>query len=174
MNGFYLIRAAYVFICWGILIVPVLTASSAIQFHASLMLFYLPLGLDYWKHQPKDSHDQWRKNVGIILPSALFCVFLIITIISNEVSLSWMLSGYWKYPIWLLSGFFVFLALRDLISFSSEAELASREITKDNQRERAFNWRKENDERLAHYRHTKTKHHIAKQSRKSPKKKRRR
>lgn len=157
INGYYLIRVAYVFVCWGILFLPIRLAEVEPQLLTALMLFYLPLGLDYWTHQPKNSDDEKRKYIGIILPAFLFCLFLIFLIINSEVHSTWLLKWYLKYPIWLLSGFFVWLALRDFISYSTDEEEESRIKTRDSHRVKAEGFRTKQEQRKAYYQKGKTK-----------------
>ena len=172
MNGYFLIRVGYVFVSWGILFIPIVFATNELQMLATLMLFYLPLGLDYWTHVPKDSEDTKRRYIGVGLPLLLFCMSLILFIINTQYQTEFLLHIFIKVLIWVLSAFFVYLALRDFISYSSEEEDRSNKATRDKQRIKAQKLREDDEERRKYYQGTKTRRFVQNKPKKKGGKKR--
>lgn len=170
MNGFFLIRVAYVFACWAILLIPVNNSTSVTQLASSFMLYYLPLGLDYWRHVPITADDKRRKLMGVIIPVIVTTICFVLIVISSQLDLPFILSKWITVPTWILSGFFVWLAIRDFISYSDEGELRSRAETREKQRERALNYRIETEERIKYYQQASLRRHVTKNSRKRKRK----
>ena len=169
MNGFFLIRAAYVFICWGILFKamdisleapePELT-KSVIPILSGLMLFLLPLSLDYWNHKPNNKKDELRKRIGVGVPVFLFCVYFILMNIDNETVNLFIANPWVKFTIWLFSALFVVLAIQDLIAYSSDEEDLSRRQTREAHREKVIDQRQIELERKQFYQSIRTQRHI--------------
>lgn len=170
VNGFFLIRVAYVIACWGILLIPLMNSTSVLQMVASLMLYYLPLGLDYWTHVPVTADDKKRRTIGVIIPVILASVCFVLIIVSNQFNLSFLMEKWITMPIWIGSAFFVWLALRDFISYSDPEELKSRAETRSKQQERAFHFRVETEDRIKHYQKSALKKHVSQNARKRKRK----
>jgi hypothetical protein len=122
MADYFGIRVLYVFVCWGILGGSIILATNYFSIMPLFMLFYLPLSLDYWTHVPRDAADKLRKKIGIRVPASVFAIGLIIIIVRVPFIDTFMFYGAVKYGLWFISGFFVYLAIKDWIAYGSNEE----------------------------------------------------
>lgn len=124
MADYFGIRVLYILVCWAILgnSIRLATDSDIVSLISLFMLFYLPLSLDYWTHKPKDANDKLRKKIGIRVPATIFTLGLIILIVRIPTLDNFISFPFVKYGFFLLSGFFVYLAYKDWIAYSSDEE----------------------------------------------------
>jgi hypothetical protein len=148
MDAYFGIRFLYVFICWGVLLGAIHISESHGSVLTSLMLFFIPLSLDYYNHVPRNAADEKRKNVGIWLPAMLFAVFLVILMI-NIPFVNNIINSFFKYLLGVLAFYFVLLASKDWIAYSSSEELEVRSNTRDVHRHNIENERM--SDRKRHY-----------------------
>lgn len=171
LNGFFLIRVAYVIVCCLALGFSIHLTDSPIQVFTSLLLFYLPLGLDYWTHTPQTEFDLKRRKWGILIPAIISALLIPIIMFSQQVDWSFINSYYIKYFIFLPACYFVYLAILDLIAYSdSEEEYQYRENVKQKQREKFVGKQELLGEREQYYKKTKTKQHVSSQGKRKKRK----
>lgn len=174
MNGYFLLRVAYVIICWLILLAPISTTNSLASICASFLLYYIPLGFDYWTHEPLiiTERDRKRRKCGVVTPVILSAICIAIVILSSQgfnfIDSEWV--TYIKYVIWIISGWFIHLAFQDFIAYSDNEEIKVRQKKREQQREKVMEERIEMEDRETYYKKMQTKSYVVNNSKKKRRK----
>jgi hypothetical protein len=135
LDKHYGLRALCTVIVWIVLGATLEASVNQNTFFSALILFLLPLSLDYNAHMPlSDDNKKWQ-NVG--LWSTLGLVAIFVGIIFSGRNVEFLTNNTWvKNITWLLCIFYVYLSFRDWVAYSSPEETAHRERIKRAHRER--------------------------------------
>lgn len=142
-----------------------------VQVFTSLLLFYLPLSLDYWNHKPVTEKDFKRRIIGIIAPGISSAILMGLVMFSSQVNFSFINFFGIKYIIFIISGYFIWLAIEDFVAYSGEEENFQRSKRREAHREKVTESRLDMGDRMHYYQKTKTKQHVAQQGKRKKKRK---
>lgn len=129
MDNFFGFRFAIILILLITLGSSITSANNTQSLLSPMILFLLPLALDYFSHNPKQGKNIIRKNVGIWMP--LIIAALIIGVLLTQLNLDFLTTFFWvKLLIWLPFIFFGVLAGIDWAAYSNPIEKEHRELVK--------------------------------------------
>lgn len=134
----------YFGIRFGIIIILVVTLGTSItsatttkSLLSPMVLFLLPLALDYYSHNPKLGKNISRKNVGIWLPGILSAFLL--AVLLSPINLDILTNFLWiKVIFWLPFLYFAVLSGVDWTSYSNPEEKNHREMIQRVMRSEVF------------------------------------
>ncbi|WP_345242515.1 hypothetical protein [Pontibacillus salipaludis] len=143
-NNHYGIRMLILIITWfafgGTLLVEDINHKT---FTSALILYLLPIAIDYNSHQPKLDKNKRRKAFGIWSAALVSTIFLGISFFGgfNFTSLLTVGIGFFtvKFAFWVISITYVFMAAVDWVEYSSPEEYNHREIIRTSMREKYSN-----------------------------------
>jgi small-conductance mechanosensitive channel len=128
-------RVCCITIVWFVLGGTLVNSENQNTFFSTLILYLLPLTLDYNSHMPLAEKNKKRQNIG--LWSTLGLAALFVGIMFSGFNVEFLVLNNWvQFITWLLCVFYVYLAIVDWITYSSPEETAHRESIKKAHRER--------------------------------------
>lgn len=169
LDGFFFIRICYVIICYIALGFSIYITKEPVQVFTSLLLFYLPLSLDYWNHKPVTEKDSKRRKMGIIAPGITSAILMGLLMSSSQINFGFINTFGIKYIVFVISGYFIWLAIEDFVAYSGKEENLQRSKWREKHRKEVLDNRLAMDERMNYYQKAKTKQYVV-QHRKSKKK----
>lgn len=133
MDYFFGIRLGVIAILYGILTTSIMRATTTYTLLSQIILFLLPMALDYLSHTPYEKKNKSRQSIGFwvsVLGSAFCAIFLL-----GQIELPFILKHVWsKSFISVLFIFYVVLAIIDWITYSSHVEVEYRKRIQSNMR----------------------------------------
>lgn len=137
MDNFFGLRFAIILILLMTLGSSIISANNTQSLLTPMILFLLPLSLDYFSHNPKQGKNVKRKNIGIWAP--LILAAIIVGVLLTQLNLDVLIKFFWvKLLIWMPFSFFGVLAGIDWAAYSNTAEKEHRELVQRVARSEVF------------------------------------
>lgn len=129
------LRLCCIAVVWFALGGTLLNSENQSTFFSALILYLLPLTLDYNSHLPKEKKNKSRQALGLWSSVGLAAVFVGMSFSGFNFE-AVILIDWVQFLIWILCLFYVYLAIIDWIAYSSLEETAYRQRIQTLQRER--------------------------------------
>lgn len=137
MDNFFGIRLLVIIILVITLASSILSATSTQTLLSPMILFLVPLALDYYTHDPKKQSDQKRKTLGIWIPAIVSAV--LIAILLTQFNLDFLTDNKLiKTLLWAPYISFIIMAGIDWVAYSNKQESEGRDIIKRMSRAEVF------------------------------------
>lgn len=137
MDNYFGLRFAVIIVLEITLGASIISASSTQSLFAPMILFLLPLSLDYYSHNPIEGKNIKRKNVGIWVPIILSA--LIAGVLFSQFNFDFLTQSILvKILLWVPFVFFIVLAGIDWTSYSNPNEKEHRELVQRVARSETF------------------------------------
>lgn len=137
MDKYFGFRLALYIILFIVLGATVLRLENMNDIFGPIMLFLLPISLDYYTHDPKEDSDIKRAHQGFWWPLFISCVLfaLVVTGAFQYIEINSLLL---KIILILPCLYFVYLSARDWTVYSGKEEKVHRDLIKDIARSQEF------------------------------------
>ncbi|MGE7607657.1 hypothetical protein ACQKML_13700 [Peribacillus frigoritolerans] len=127
-DTFFGIRFIVIIFIWGALGISFMNIDNHQGVFSSMVLYLIPLALDYYGHMPIEKKNKKRKSVGFWSSLIIAAIFMIGASFSGSLNISFIVTNIWfLLPLWILSGFYVYLAGIDWVTYSSDEEIHHRQ-----------------------------------------------
>ncbi|MGG3920702.1 hypothetical protein ABEV41_01910 [Geobacillus thermodenitrificans] len=120
------LRLGCIVLLWFALGGTILNSKNQQSFLGALILYLLPLALDYNSQMPKEEKNQRRQALGV-WSAVIFASIFAGMMFSGFNFESFILQTWFKYTIWILCLFYVVLAAVDWVAYSSPEEIEHRQ-----------------------------------------------
>ncbi|APC48285.1 hypothetical protein BME96_08935 [Virgibacillus halodenitrificans] len=148
----YGLRLGCIILIWFSFGGTIINSADQLSFFSAIILFLIPLAFDYYSHQPIETKNIRRKNIGIWSAVILSSICLGITFTGFNVEFL-VLAIWFKSLVWILAAFYIVMAVSDWASYSSVEEVAHRDRIKKVLRDKKSN--ESFEERVEYYREEK-------------------
>lgn len=137
MDNFFGIRLSVIIILVITLGSSIIAATSTHTLLSPMVLFLIPLALDYYTHDPKKTSDIKRKTIGIWIPGITSAV--LIAILLTPLNLNFLAqSTIVKTLLWLPFISFIIMAGIDWVAYSNKHEGQQRDVVRRMSRAEVF------------------------------------
>lgn len=137
MDKYFGIRFGLYLILFIVLGSTVLKLENMNDMVGPILLYLLPISLDYYTHNPIEEKDKKRAHKGFWGPFYMSCVFfaLILTGVLQYITID---NVFLKILLILPCAYFVYLSARDWTIYSSKEEKIHRDLIKEISRSQEF------------------------------------
>ncbi|WEG14165.1 hypothetical protein PU629_07310 [Pullulanibacillus sp. KACC 23026] len=133
MDTFFGIRFGSFILIWVVLLVTIFKTVEPKTILSSLILYSIPIALDYFGHAPLEERNVKRRNLS--LWTAIGLTILCLAFLLIDVNIQWFIDNlYVKSFLCIISSFFVFFAGLDWVGYSTESEFAYRKKIREAQK----------------------------------------
>ncbi|MFB1098159.1 hypothetical protein [Terribacillus sp. JSM ZJ617] len=123
-DHYFLIRFGSILITWIALGGTIASVEKQSTLLSALVLFLLPLALDYFSHQPLQAKNRKRQKIGVCTSVILSSLFVGLSF--SGMNFEWLMAIFTKWVLFGTCGFFVYMAMNDLVAYSTIEELEYR------------------------------------------------
>lgn len=133
MDYYFGFRFGSFIIIWVVLMITLIGATTSKVILSSLILYFIPIALDYYGHTPLEERNENRRNFALWVSIGLtvICIALLLPDANFKAFLVHIVT---KIIFCIISSLFVCLACIDWVLYSSENEVKYREKIREQQR----------------------------------------